>query len=56
MKKLQKSISRWVQRIAAKARSETPAQPAARPQELDSRALTQVSGGDGGGQLPTKGW
>jgi hypothetical protein len=57
MKLVQNTFGRWVQRIAGKARVETPAQPARRPQEVDSRTLTQVSGGDGGStSTPNKGW
>jgi hypothetical protein len=56
MKKVQKTIDRWVQRIGAKTRSETPAEPARRPQQLDSQALTRVSGGGPTSQTPNKGW
>lgn len=57
MKKEQNTVSRWVQRITGKTRVQSPAQPVRRPQELDSRTLTQISGGDGSTTAaPTKGW
>ena len=57
MKKVQRTIGRWIQRIARKTQPDAPTQPTRRPRELDSQALAQVSGGDGGSvQLPTKGW
>jgi hypothetical protein len=57
MKKVQSTVGRWIQRIAGKTRVQTPAQRAGRPQEIDARALTQVSGGDiGTTATPNKGW
>jgi len=57
MKKVQQAVGRWVQRIAGKTRAETRAHRARPLQELDSRALTQVAGGDSGSTAtPTKGW
>ena len=57
MKQVQKTIGRWVQRIAGKTRAESPAQPARQPLELDAQSLRRVSGGDGGStQTPNKGW
>ena len=57
MKQVQKTIGRWVQRVAGKRRSEVTVQPARQPTELDAQSLRRVSGGEGGSaQLPTKGW
>jgi len=57
MKKVQNTVGRWVQRITGKNRVQAQAPHQRRPQELDSRTLTQVSGGDGGTtQSPYKGW
>ena len=57
MKQVQKTIGRWVQRIAGKRRTETALQPLRQPVELDAQSLRQVSGGEGGSaQSPTKGW
>jgi hypothetical protein len=52
MKQVQKTIGRWIQRIAGKRRSETSTQPAHQPTELDAKSLQQV----GGGITPNKGW
>lgn len=52
MKQVQKTIGRWVQRIAGKTRSDTMTPPARQPLELDAKALRQVAGGT----VPTKGW
>jgi hypothetical protein len=50
-------IGRWINRRSRKAQDAKQLQPGQRPQELDARALRQVSGGDGGSsQMPTKGW
>jgi hypothetical protein len=57
MKKLQKTVGRWIQRIAGKSRVSAPVQTVPPAQELDSRALARVSGGDGGStSTPFKGW
>ena len=54
MKQVQKTIGRWVQRIAGKARHDAEAQRARKPSELDTKALRQVSGGTT--DSPYKGW
>jgi hypothetical protein len=54
MKQVQKTIGRWVQRIAAKTRSETKVQAVRQPSELDAKALRQISGGTT--DAPYKGW
>ena len=57
MKQVQKTIGRWVQRIAGKNRSETTGQPVRQPTEIEAQSLRRVSGGDAGStQTPTKGW
>ena len=57
MKQVQKTIGRWVQRIAGKRRSEVAVPPLRQPAELDAQSLRQVSGGEGAStQSPTKGW
>ena len=57
MKQVQNTLGRWVQRIAGKSRSQTAAQPARQPAELEAQALRQVSGGTGDpAQSPNKGW
>ena len=56
MKQVQKTIGRWVQRLAAKSRTETTAQPERQPFEVDPKTLRQISGGSGTSTLPTKGW
>ena len=53
MNKVQKTVGLWVQRITGKTRSESPAQPARQPVELDAQAQRQISGGT---SLPTTGW
>ena len=54
MKQVQKTIGRWIQRIAGKTRTDAPAQPTRRPLELDAQSLREVSGGST--QSPYKGW
>ena len=57
MKQVQKTIGRWVQRIAGKSRDQTTAQPARQLAELDAKALRQVAGGTADTpDTPTKGW
>ncbi len=57
MKLVQKTIGRWVQRLAGKSCTETPLQPARQVASLDPQSLRQVSGGTGASaQTPTKGW
>lgn len=55
MKQVQKTIGRWVQRLAGKSRTGAQEQRAQQPAELDAKLLRQVGGGDGP-SLPTKGW
>ena len=55
MKQVQKTIGRWVQRLAGKGRAGTQTQRVQQPAELDAKLLRQVGGGDGA-SLPTKGW
>jgi hypothetical protein len=52
MKQVQKTIGRWVQRIAGQRRGDTSTQPARQPTEVDAKTLRQV----GGGLTPNKGW
>lgn len=54
MKQVQKTIGRWVQRLAVKSRTDKSVQPARQPAELESTALRQVSGGTT--ESPYKGW
>jgi len=54
MKQVQKTIGRWVQRIAGKTRNDDAVQRARMPSELDAKALRQVSGGTT--DSPFKGW
>ena len=54
MKQVQQTIGRWVQRIAAKTRSQTKIQAARQLSELDAKALRQISGGTT--DSPYKGW
>ena len=57
MKQVQKTIGRWVQRIAGKNRSGATAQPTRQLSELDPKELRQIGGGTSEAtQLPTKGW
>jgi hypothetical protein len=57
MKQVQKTIGRWVQRIAGKRRNASAVQPLRQPAELDAQSLRQVSGGDGDAVAsPYKGW
>jgi hypothetical protein len=50
-------IGRWINRRSRKAQDAKQLQAGQRPQELDTRVLRQVSGGEGGSnQMPTKGW
>ena len=57
MKQVQKTIGRWVQRLAGKSRTETPLQPARQVESLDAQSLRQVSGGSvSSDQSPNKGW
>ena len=56
MKQVQKTIGRWVQRLAGKSRTEAAVQPVRQPIELEAQALRQVGGGDGSTQSPYKGW
>lgn len=57
MKQVQKTIGRWVQRIAGKRRDQAP-QPVRQISELDAKTLRQIGGGVGEGNpdLPNKGW
>ncbi len=54
MKQVQKTIGRWVQRIAGKPSAEAPTQVSRKPVKLDDQSLHQVSGGTT--SLPVKGW
>lgn len=54
MKQVQKTIGRWIQRIAGKTRTDAPAQPTRRPLELDAQSLREVSGGTT--ESPNKNW
>ena len=57
MKQVQKTIGRWVQRLAGKSRTEAAVQPVRQPIELEAQALRQVGGGVGESvQSPNKGW
>ena len=55
MKQVQKTIGRWVQRIAGKTPPQAEARASQRPAELDAQAFRHVAGGNGA-SLPTKGW
>ena len=55
MKQVQKTIGRWVQRIAGKRRNEAAVQPARQLSELDAKSLRHVGGGVSP-DTPTKGW
>lgn len=54
MKQVQKTIGRWVQRIAGKIPADAQAQAARKPVKLDDQTLRHVSGGTT--DLPVKGW
>ncbi len=57
MKQVRITLARVVQRFVGKLRSVTPAQPAQPLQELDTRVLTQASGGVASEtQTPRVGW
>ena len=54
MKQVQKTVGRWVQRIAGQRRNESSTLAPRPLVELDSKALRQVSGGTN--ESPYKGW
>jgi hypothetical protein len=55
MKQVQKTIGRWVQRVAGKRRDDAAVQPARQPSELDAKSLRHVGGGTTP-DTPNKGW
>jgi hypothetical protein len=58
MKQVRQSLGQWVQRLTVRTRAAAPTSPVTRPVELDTRQLSQVGGGDGGGTTtsPNKTW
>lgn len=57
MKQVRRTVSKWVQRLSSQPARSTTVTPAGKPVELDSRLLSQVSGGNGTTDTtPGKGW
>lgn len=54
MKQVQKTIGRWVQRIAGKRRDPSIVQPVRQIAELDAKTLRHVGGGTA--ETPNRGW